>query len=117
MGVSHSVIFRILFTAFGSGVAELSMISLFAASLLITGYTGAVRPLAVSTGAICFYRLFEDSLWLLTGIFDGTLSSAPFLQVAHDLIFLAAFSLTFGAAVLVAMSSSEKQREEVAVCS
>jgi hypothetical protein len=116
-GMSHSVIMRVLFTAFGSGISELVSISFFALALLITGYTGKVRPLAVSTGAICFYKLFEDSLWLLTGAFDGTLTSASPLQVAHGIVFLVAFSLTFGPAVLVAMGSCGEEREEVAACS
>lgn len=111
-GVSHKVILKILFTAFGSGVAELAMISLFAISLLITGYTYSNRPFAVASGAICFYRLLEDSLWLFTGVFDGTLASVPKTQIAHGAVFLLAMSLTFGCAVLVAMSSVKEEPEE-----
>ncbi|MBQ8911088.1 MAG: hypothetical protein IJY89_00785 [Clostridia bacterium] len=111
-GASHNVILRILFTAFGSGFAELAMISLFAVSLIITGHTGHSRPLAVSTGAICIFRLFEDSLWLFTGIFDGTLVSATGVQIAHGVLFLVAMSLTFAGAVLVAMSSVDEENTE-----
>lgn len=112
LGASHRVILRILFTAFGSGFAELAMISLFAVSLLITGRTCANRPLAVAAGAICFFRLFEDSLWLFTGMFDRTLPSVPGAQIAHGILFLVAMSLTFGGAVLVAMSSPKDEEGE-----
>ena len=106
-GVSHDAILRILFTALGSGFAELAAISLFALSLLYVGWAGKNRSLAVAAGAVCIYRLFEDSLWLFTGLFDGTLKAASPYQIAHGVFYLLAMALTLSAAVLVAMSSTK----------
>ncbi|MBP3322076.1 MAG: hypothetical protein J6M12_06950 [Clostridia bacterium] len=115
LGVSHDAILRILFTALGSGFAELLVISFFAVSLLLVGRSGKNRSVAVAAGAICIYRLFEDSLWLLTGLFDGTLHLAPALQTAHGVLYLVTMSLTLAGAVMVSMSSLKEipsQKEE-----
>lgn len=111
-GVSHSAILRILFTALGSGFAELAVISLFALSLLYVGRTGKNRTLAVVTGAMCIYRLLEDSLWLVTGLFDGTHAASDPYQIAHGVLFLLAMLFAFSAAVMVAMSSPKPYDDE-----
>ncbi|MBQ8235644.1 MAG: hypothetical protein IJZ37_03045 [Clostridia bacterium] len=111
-GVSSLMIFRILLTAMGSGFFELLNISVFSVLLILTGKSGKYRPIAVAAGGVCFYRLFKDSLWLFTGLFDGTLKETAPLQIWHGVFFLAAMFLVLCAAVLVAMSGGRSEEDE-----
>ncbi len=111
-GVSSQMIVRILLTAMGSGFFELLIISVFSVLLILTGKSGKYRPIAVAAGGICFYRLFKESLWLFTGLFDGTLKDTAPLQIWHGVFFLLAMSLVFSASVLVAMSGGKEDEDD-----
>ncbi len=89
---------------------ELIFIALFALSLMITGYTQKYRPLAVSMGAICIYRLISANAWLLTAPFNGFEGEG--MQVyLHGILFFLTLGTAFASAVLVSMSDPEEAKK------
>ena len=91
---------------------ELIFIALFALSLIITGYTQKYRPLAVSMGAICIYRLISVNAWLITAPFNGFEGES--MQVyLHGILFFLTLGTAFASAVLVSMSDPEELSGEV----
>lgn len=107
---AYESVVRIFSNLLGQGFFELLFLSLFALSMLLTAFLGRYRSPAVSFGAICIYRLLADHARFLVKILNSSLHAAETAVLIHGVLSFAAMFLALCSAVIVAMSSPEKER-------